>query len=43
MTGERPFFARAMCILFSGDKMVGDMFEKGLENLGKVTTSAPRL
>ena len=42
MTGERPFFARAMCILFNGDKMVGDMFEKGLENLGKVATSAPR-
>jgi uncharacterized protein YndB with AHSA1/START domain len=42
MTGERPFFMRAMCILFNGDKMVGDMFEKGLENLGKVAMSTPR-
>ena len=36
MTGERPFLARAMCILFNADQMVGDMFDKGLANLGKV-------
>jgi uncharacterized protein YndB with AHSA1/START domain len=41
MTGERPFFVRAMSIIFNGDKIVGDMFEKGLENLSKVATSAP--
>ncbi len=41
MTGDRPFFVRAMCILINGDKMVGDMFEKGLENLGKLATSTP--
>jgi uncharacterized protein YndB with AHSA1/START domain len=36
MTGDRPFLIRAMCILFNGDKMIGDMFEKGLANLQAV-------
>ncbi|MGQ0457523.1 MAG: SRPBCC family protein [Hyphomicrobium sp.] len=39
MTGERPFLARAICILFNADKMVGDMYEKGLANLGKLATA----
>jgi uncharacterized protein YndB with AHSA1/START domain len=39
MTGNRPFFVRAMCIIFNGDKMVGDMFEKGLASLGNAATS----
>jgi len=39
MTGERPFFARAMCILFNADKMVGDMFEKGLANLNAIVSA----
>jgi hypothetical protein len=34
MTGDRPFLARAMCVLFRADAMVGEMFEKGLANLG---------
>ena len=41
MTGERPFFARATCIIFNADKMVGDMFEKGLESLRKLATTTP--
>lgn len=41
MTGERPFLARAMCILFNADKMVGDMYEKGLANLVKLATATP--
>jgi len=42
MTGKRHFFARAMCIIFNGDKMVGNMFEKGLANLGKLASSPPQ-
>ncbi|MFN0219059.1 MAG: SRPBCC family protein [Hyphomicrobium sp.] len=41
MTGERPFLTRAMCILFNADKMVGDMYEKGLANLAKFATAPP--
>jgi uncharacterized protein YndB with AHSA1/START domain len=41
MTGDRPFFVRAMCILMNGDKMVGDSFEKGLASLGKLAMSTP--
>ena len=41
MTGERPFLARAICIVFNGDKMVGETFEKGLANLGSVATATP--
>lgn len=41
MTGERPFLVRAVCILLRGDKMVGDMFDKGLEQLGRVSASKP--
>ena len=36
MSGERPFFMRAMCILFGAEKMAGAMFEKGLANLDAV-------
>jgi uncharacterized protein YndB with AHSA1/START domain len=41
MRGKRHFLARAMCIIFNADKMVGGMFDKGLANLGKVATSTP--
>ncbi len=41
MTGERPFFARAMCILFQADKMVGETFEKGLASLSAVSSAKP--
>lgn len=40
MSGERPYLARAMCILFNADKMVGDMFEKGLAELGRVSSAS---
>ncbi len=40
MTGKRHFLARAMCIVFNADKMVGDTFEKGLANLGQVAAAA---
>jgi hypothetical protein len=39
MTGERPFLARVMCVLFRADAMVGGMFEKGLANLGVVASA----
>jgi uncharacterized protein YndB with AHSA1/START domain len=42
MTGERPFLVRAMCIILNGDRMVGEMFEKGLQNLAKVASPAPQ-
>ncbi len=38
MTGERPFVQRIFCVLFQADKMVGDMFDKGLANLGAVAS-----
>ena len=38
MSGERPFLARVMCIIFNADKMVGGMFEKGLASLADVAT-----
>lgn len=41
MTGERPFLARAMCILFNADAQIGEMFEKGLANLATVAASPP--
>lgn len=37
MTGEQPFLARAMCIIFRADKQVGAMFDQGLANLAKVS------
>lgn len=36
MTGERPFLQRIICTIFNADKMVGDMYEKGLANLAGV-------
>lgn len=33
MSGGGSFLARAMCILFGGERMMGGMFEKGLANL----------
>ncbi len=34
MSGERGYAARLVCALFNADRMVGNMFEKGLANLG---------
>lgn len=42
MTGKKPFFARAMCIIFNADKQVGSMFEKGLANLNQIVSNAPK-
>lgn len=36
MSGERPYLQRVMCVLFNVDKMVGEMFEKGLASLAAV-------
>lgn len=33
MEGTRPFFAKVVCALFNGEKMVGDAMEEGLNNL----------
>ena len=39
--GKDTFLSKAICIFMDRDKMVGDMFEKGLSNLkNKVTTSS---
>ena len=40
MGGERGYAARLMCALFNADRMVGNMFEMGLANLG-VAASKP--
>jgi hypothetical protein len=34
VSDQSSFLARAMCVLFRGNAMVGDMFEKGLAALG---------
>lgn len=39
MSGERPFWARAICVLMGADRMVGGMFEKGLTSLGGVASA----
>ncbi len=36
MSGQNNFLARAMCLVFNADKMVGGQFEKGFENLNAV-------
>ena len=33
MSGENNFIGRAMCLFMDMDKMVGSMFEKGMENI----------
>jgi hypothetical protein len=40
MSGERSFVDRIFCTLFQVDSMVGAMYEKGLESLGKVAKGA---
>lgn len=37
MEGTRPFFAKVICTLFNGEKMVGDAMETGLNNLKALT------
>lgn len=39
MSGERPFFARAICVLLRADAMVAGMFDKGLASLGTVAAA----
>ncbi|MEO7162816.1 MAG: SRPBCC family protein [Bdellovibrionia bacterium] len=36
VTGQNNFMGRLMCVFMNMDKMVGDMFEKGLSNLKKL-------
>lgn len=39
MSGERPFWTRAICVLLGADAMVGGMFEKGLASLGAIAAA----
>ena len=41
MTGERPFLMRAICIAMGADKMMREMFDKGLADLGRISSSKP--
>ena len=41
MQSQQSFLIRAMCILFNGNKMVGDQFEQGLANLKAVSEGKP--
>ena len=36
MTGQNNFIAKAMCLVFDMDKMVGGDFEKGLAGIGAI-------
>jgi hypothetical protein len=42
MFGENNFLTRAICLFMNQDKMIGDHFEKGLENLRVVAEAAVR-
>jgi uncharacterized protein YndB with AHSA1/START domain len=41
VTGQNGFMSRLMCVFMNMDKMVGDMFEKGLSNL-KILVETPQ-
>lgn len=41
MFGKRAFLGKAMNLLFSGDKMLGDRFEQGLANLKNLLENPP--
>ena len=42
MTGEKSFVAKAIHLVLSMDRMVGDQFEKGLAAMKTVAEAAPR-
>jgi hypothetical protein len=42
MFGQNNFLSRAICLFMNQDKMIGDHFEKGLENLKALTEAAVR-
>jgi uncharacterized protein YndB with AHSA1/START domain len=42
MFGQNNFLSRAICLFMNQDKMIGDHFEKGLENLKALTETAVR-
>ena len=42
MFGQNNFLSRAICFFMNQDKMIGDHFEKGLENLKALTEAAVR-
>src|SRR5262249_27185292 len=42
MFGHNNFVSRAICLFMNQDKMLGGYFEKGLENLKRVTEAAVR-
>jgi uncharacterized protein YndB with AHSA1/START domain len=41
MFGENNFIAKAFCLVMNQDKMIGGYFDKGLQNLKRVSESAP--
>jgi uncharacterized protein YndB with AHSA1/START domain len=42
MTGEKSFVAKAIHLVLSMDRMIGDQFEKGLAAMKTVAEAAPR-
>src|SRR5437870_13769753 len=42
MFGQNNFLSRAICLFMNQDKMIGEHFEKGLENLKALTEAAVR-
>ena len=42
MTGEKNFVAKAIHLVLSMDRMIGDQFEKGLAAMKTVAEAAPR-
>lgn len=42
MTGEKSFVAKAIHLVMSMDRMIGDQFEKGLAAMKTVAEAAPR-
>lgn len=42
MSGHNNFIAKAFCLFFNQDRMIGDYFDKGLQNLKRVAEATPR-
>ncbi len=40
MSGENNFIGKAFCLFVNQDRMIGDYFEKGLQNLKRVSEAA---
>jgi uncharacterized protein YndB with AHSA1/START domain len=42
MQSKKPFIGKVMGLFMDCEKMCGDQFSEGLDNLGKVVTAAPK-